>query len=274
MSERVTLHLDGRAIDAAWWNRGSAREPLVLLHEGLGSVGLWRGFPAALAEATGRAVFAYSRFGHGRSAPASLPRHVDYMHEEARLLPRVLDEAGIGPCVLVGHSDGGSIAVLHAGGSRDDRIRGLALLAPHFFVEDLTIAGIEAAREAWRSTDLPARMARHHDDPAATFWGWNDIWLDPAFRSWRIEDAVARVQVPILILQGTADEYGTVAQLELAQAVAGCMVERLLLEGARHSPHLDQGPATIEAIRAFAERIFDPQTGPGATRTAIPATAV
>lgn len=268
MSEPVTLHVEGHRLDAAWWNRASSREPLVLLHEGLGSVGLWRGFPGALAEATLRPVFAYSRPGYGRSSPASLPRGVRYMHDEAVLLPRVLDEAGIGRCILVGHSDGASIATIHAGSTQDFRIRGLALLAPHFFVEDLTIAGIEAARDAYRTTDLPARMARHHDDASATFWGWNDIWLDPAFRAWRIEDELAHVRVPVLIVQGTADEYGTKAQIELAETACYCPVERVLLEGARHSPHLDRGPETIAAIASFAERILVLHEGDGAARAA------
>ncbi len=181
----MTLELDGQIIETAWWGPPPDQAPtLVLLHEGLGCVALWRGFPERLAAATGCGVFAYSRFGYGQSAPAALPRPLTYMHEEAEdVLPRILDAAGIRRAVLVGHSDGASIAALYAGSRQDFRIAGLVLIAPHFFVEDVTVASIEAARIAYRDSDLRARLGRYHADPDNAFRGWNDVWLDPAFRA-------------------------------------------------------------------------------------------
>ena len=242
----------GQRLETAWWD-GPAGPALVLLHEGLGSVGLWRGFPAALAEATGRAVFAWSRAGYGRSDPIVPPRPLRYMHEEAEhCVGPVLDAAGIGACVLVGHSDGASIAALYAGQRRDARVRGLALLAPHFFVEDVCIDGIAAARERYRHGDLRARLARHHDDVDGAFWGWNGAWLDPAFRAWDITEAAAGIAVPTLVVQGLADPYGTAEQARVAARVIAAPVETLLLPGIGHSPHLEAAEATRDAVARFA----------------------
>ncbi len=175
------------------------------------------------------------------------------MHEEAgRRVGPVLDAAGIGDCVLVGHSDGASIAVLYAGLRRDARVRGLALLAPHFFVEDVCIEGIAAARERYLHGDLRARLARHHDDVDAAFWGWNGAWLDPAFRAWDISDAAAGITVPTLVVQGLADPYGTAEQVRVATRVIPAPVETLLLPGIGHSPHLEAPEATLAAVARFA----------------------
>ena len=223
---------------------------LVLLHEGLGSVELWRTVPDALHEATGRRVVAYSRAGYGRSGPAVLPRPVSYMHDEADVvLPALLDDLGIARPVLVGHSDGASIAVLHAGAGRP--VAGLVLIAPHVVVEDVSVASIAAAREAYATTDLRDRLARYHDDVDATFRGWNDVWLSPAFRSWDITDRLAAIAAPVLVVQGADDPYGTTRQVDLIAAGLGGPCDVLLLPGVGHAPHLEAPAEVLAAITAF-----------------------
>ncbi len=254
-----TLNIDGKHIEAVWHGPSADRAPtLVLLHEGLGCVGMWRDFPRLLAEHTGLGVLAYSRFGYGKSDPVKLPRPLSYMHDEAlQVLPRVLDAAKIEKAILVGHSDGASIAAIYAGSEQDFRVRGLVLMAPHFFVEDISIRSIEAAKVAYDKGDLRQRLVKYHGDNVdVAFRGWNDAWLDPGFRSWRIDDAVAHVRVPMLLIQGQNDEYGTTAQLELAQADSYCPVETLLLKYCRHSPHIDQPEATLRAIGEFSRHIL------------------
>ncbi len=227
------------------------RPPLVLLHEGLGSVGLWRGFPGELGEATGRRVIAFSRYGHGGSEPPREPRTPAFFHQEAlEVLPALLAEAGAEDPVLVGHSDGASIALIHAA---HHPVSALILLAPHVFVEEVTVAAIRETREAYLNGELEERMARHHDDPDAAFWGWCRVWLDPEFRSWSIEDEAARVAAPTLLIQGDADPYGSLAQLDRIEARVRGPVDRLVLPGG-HSPHLDEGDATIRSIAGFLNR--------------------
>ena len=231
-----------------------ALAPVVMLHEGLGSVAMWRDFPHRVAHATGRDVVVYSRAGYGRSSAASLPYGVRYMHDEAlTVLPALLDALGIARPFLFGHSDGASIALIHAGASGRP-VRGLALMAPHVMVEDVSIASIEAAKVAWRSTDLRARLSRHHDDVDAAFTGWNDIWLHPDFRAWSIEDETRRVRCPVLAIQGEDDEYGTMAQIERIAELAPD-VDLVRLADCRHSPHRDQPEAVIEALVRFVDRV-------------------
>ena len=252
------ITLDAKHIETAWWGPPPAEAPtLVLLHEGLGSVGLWRGFPAALQAATGFGVFAYSRFGYGRSASVTLPRPLTYMHDEARdVLGRVLDAAGIGRCILVGHSDGGSIAAIYAGEVHDPRVVGLALIAPHFFVEEISVTSIADMTRDYDTGDLRGRLARHHDDVEVAFRGWSGAWLDPAFRKWNITRQVEGIRVPMLLLQGADDAYGTVEQLRVAERHARCPVETMLIPGARHSPHIEAPEATCHAVAAFARRVL------------------
>ena len=227
--------------------------PLVLLHEGLGSVALWRSFPHDLHAATGRRTVVWSRHGYGRSAPAETPRPVTYMHHEARgPLPELLDALGLVDPVLVGHSDGASIALVHAG-SGAGTPNALVLLAPHVIVEDVSIEGIEEAREVYRSTDMGQRMARYHADPDTTFWGWNDVWLSEDFRSWDLREHLPGVTCPVLLVQGVDDQYGTLHQLDLVEEGVGGPTTRLELEDCRHSPHLDQPEATTAAVVAFLE---------------------
>jgi pimeloyl-ACP methyl ester carboxylesterase len=233
------------------------RPALVLFHEGLGSVSMWRDFPALVAAATGCQTLVYSRYGYGQSDILEEAFKPDFMHREAcEVLPELLAELGIANPLLVGHSDGASIALLHAAGKYNP-VAGLVVMAPHCFVEDISIRSIEAARLAFESTDLPARLARHHRDARRTFYGWNDIWLNPDFRTWNIEGCLPDISCPILAIQGMDDEYGTMAQIEAIarQADASPGVEVLKLADCRHSPHRDQTTAVIEAISRFADQI-------------------
>jgi pimeloyl-ACP methyl ester carboxylesterase len=239
----------GLRVEVAERAGDEARRALVLLHEGLGSVGLWRDFPGALAAATGRRVVAYSRFGHGRSDPPPAPRTPAFFHSEAlEVLPELLAAVGAPEPLLVGHSDGGSIALIHA--SRHP-VAGLALLAPHVVVEDVTVDAIRETRGEFEEGALRERMARHHDDPDAAFHGWCDVWLDPAFRAWSLEDDAALVRAPALLVQGADDPYGSLQQLDRIEARVRGPVRRLVVPGG-HSPHLEQPQAVVEAIAAFA----------------------
>jgi pimeloyl-ACP methyl ester carboxylesterase len=243
--------LDGRRLETAWWGDDSPCT-LVLLHEGLGCVALWRDVPERLAAETGCRVFAYSRFGYGQSDPAALPRPMTFMHDEALVvLPKVLDAARITRAVLIGHSDGGSIAAIHAGAVRDPRIAGVVLIAAHFFVEDLNIESIARIRTEFESTDLRSRLARYHANADNTFRGWNDAWLDPRFRDFDITRYLPDIAVPVLALQGADDPYGTEAQLKVLERTVRSPLQTLLIPGARHSPHLEAKPATMAVIAAF-----------------------
>ena len=230
---------------------------LVLLHEGLGSVSLWRDFPQRLADATGLPAFVYSRRGYGRSSPYPPPWPVRYMHDEAELLPEVLRKAGIGEHVLLGHSDGASIALLSAGAGGAPGLQGLVLEAPHVFAEEVGLRSIAQMRDAYAVTDLKARLGRHHQDPDNAFRGWNGAWLDPLFRAWNIEDALPGIRVPTLIIQGEDDEYGTLAHAEAIQRHSGGPATTLLVPRAGHSPHKDQPEAVLGGIVGFMTRLRD-----------------
>ena len=229
---------------------------LVLLHEGLGCVGLWGDFPDKLQKATGCGVFVYSRAGYGQSSPVKLPRPLSYMHDEARaVLPQLLEAIGFQRGLLIGHSDGASIAAIYAGSRQDHRVGGLVLIAPHFFTEDAGIASIEEARNAYDGGDLRTRLARWHAHVDNAFKGWNGAWLDPDFRNWDIAEFLAYIRVPVLIVQGEDDQYGTVKQIEVAERECYCPVEVALLKAARHSPQRDAPEATLSAISDFVDRV-------------------
>ncbi len=232
-----------------------AAPTLILLHEGLGSVAMWRDFPARLAARTGRAAVVYSRYGYGRSDPIAAPHAPRYMHDEALIaLPELRDALGLDDVVLVGHSDVASIALLHAGSGRWP-VRALILEAPHVFVEDVSVASIAAARDAYATGELRRRLARYHADVDSAFRGWNHAWLDPAFRTWNIEDRLPGVRCPVLAIQGADDEYGTLAQIDaIARGVAGPF-EKLVLAGCKHSPHRDQEETVLAAMAAFIARV-------------------
>ena len=224
---------------------------LVFLHEGLGSVALWRDFPARLAAATGCPALVYSRLGYGGSDPLTAARPVTYMHDEAlETLPAVLAQLGIADPILIGHSDGASIALIHAGAGRWP-VRGLILEAPHVFVEDVCVRQIERAAAAYASGDLRRSLSRVHANADATFAGWSGVWLDPAFRTWSIEDTLPRVAVPVLAIQGAEDAYGTLRQVEKIAAAGGAFVEVLVLSGCGHAPHREKPERTLAAMTSF-----------------------
>ena len=233
---------------------GAGAPTLVFLHEGLGSVATWRDFPGNVALATGCAVVVYSRYGYGQSDVLHEARRVDYMHVEAlEVLPELLAQLEVREPVLVGHSDGGSIALIHA--AARGHTKGMVVMAPHVFVEDISVKSIAEAKAAFETTDLPQKLGRYHADAAKTFWGWNDIWLHPDFRRWNIEECLPRITCPMLAVQGFDDEYGTMAQLEAIARQTGGPIELLRLAACRHSPHRDQPKVVIEAISRFIERL-------------------
>jgi len=237
--------------------RPDAAPTIVMLHEGLGSVGLWGSFPDELAAATGAGVFVYSRAGYGKSSGAKLPRTTSFMDEEAReVLPRVLDAIGFQRGFLLGHSDGASIATIYAGTVQDHRVRGLVLIAPHFFTEELGLAEIRRARKSFASGALREKLAPWHADVDIAFRSWNEPWLDPAFQKWDITDALGYIRVPILIVQGEDDQYGTLRQIEAAKDECFCPVETVVLPGTRHIPHREAPEPTLRAVADFINRLL------------------
>lgn len=251
------ISADGLSLEYRWWGPGPDEAPtLVMLHEGLGCVGLWRDVPARLAEASGFGVMAYSRAGYGASDPAPQPRPLDYMTREALdVLPQVLAGLGIASPVLVGHSDGATIAAIYAAAHP---VRAVVLMAPHFFTEPAGLAEIARAREAFEAGDLRARLARYHADPDCAFRGWNDAWLDPGFRNWDVTDAVEGISAPILAIQGADDPYGTLAQVEVIKRRARAPVEVRVMPGCGHAPHLERAEDTLSAITGFLARMGAP----------------
>jgi pimeloyl-ACP methyl ester carboxylesterase len=230
---------------------------IVLLHEGLGSAGLWGDFPDKLQAATGTGVFVYSRAGYGASTKVQLPRPLDYMHVEALdVLPKLLDRIGFRRGLLLGHSDGASIAAIYAGGVADHRVRGVAMIAPHFIVENVSVSSIAEIKQAYETTNLKEKLARWHKDVDNAFYGWNGAWLDPKFRSWDISDYLAYIRVPVAILQGGDDQYGTMRQVEIAQEECYCPVDVTIIPGAGHSPHREAPEVTLHAISEFTDRIL------------------
>ncbi len=237
--------------------RPDAAPTIVMLHQGLGCVGIWGAFPEQLASATGAGVFVYSRAGCGKSSPAKLPRPLTFMDEEALdVLPRVLDAIGFQRGILFGHSDGASIATIYAGGVQDHRVRGVVLMAPHFFTEAMGLAEIRRTKEQFAAGPLRDRLKRWHADVDATFLGWVEPWLNPDFEKWDITDALGYIRVPMLVVQGAADEYGTLRQVEAVREECYCPVETVVLPGARHSPYRDVPEATLEATAGFINRLL------------------
>ncbi len=228
---------------------------IVMLHEGLGCVALWRDFPARVAERTGMGVLVYSRQGYGQSDPADLPRPIDFMTREAQdVLPHVLDQAGIRRCVLFGHSDGATIAAIYAGTVEDHRVRGLILMAPHFFTEPMGLAEIERAGAAFETGDMRDRMAKYHRDPEGAFRGWNETWRDPRFKSWNVAEVIDYFRIPVLAIQGRNDQYGTLAQIEEIETRAYSPVETCILD-CQHAPHLEAPDAVLAAVDEFTARL-------------------
>ena len=241
-------------IECQWLNAERRDRPLmVFLHEGLGSIAMWKDFPQRLCDAANLRGLVYSRPGYGRSTPRPPEEawDLDFMHRQAHeVLPALLDALGVAePPWLFGHSDGASIALLYAARFAA-RVQGLVVLAPHILVEDLTVANIEQAREAYLTTDLPRKLGRYHDDVDSAFWGWNRIWLHPPFKQWSIEAELAAIGCPLLAVQGLDDEYGTLEQIRgIARRVPGTRL--LELADCGHSPHRDQPERLVEAVQTF-----------------------
>lgn len=260
--EFVTIDWCGRPVrlEYQWVGVRDAQAPvMVFLHEGLGSVSMWRNFPDRLCQAVGCRGLVYSRPGYGSSTPRAADEHwaPDFMHRQAsEVLPAFLGAVGVDadkqPPWLFGHSDGASIALLYAA-HHPGQLAGAIVVAPHILVEDISVASIAQARTAYLETDLRQRLARYHADPDSAFWGWNGIWLDPGFRPWRIDDQLASIQCPLMAVQGVDDEYGTLEQIRgIARKVPQC--ELLEIKACGHSPHKDQPDPLIAAVTHFFKR--------------------
>lgn len=250
----------GHALEYEWIDAGDGSRPaLVFLHEGLGSIRQWRDFPLEVARATGCRALVYNRYGYGQSDVLAEPRAPAFMHDEARIvLPEVLRTLGVRAPILVGHSDGASIAMIHAGSGYP--VRGLVLMAPHVFVEAMNVKAIAEIGASFEASGLAARLGKYHRDPVRTFRGWNDVWLLPAFREWNIEALLPAIRCPVLALQGADDQYGTAAQLEAVARQVGGPCETLMLPGCGHAPFRDQPAATLEATVRFVDSLVSRQS--------------
>ncbi|HWB79616.1 MAG TPA: alpha/beta hydrolase [Nannocystaceae bacterium] len=249
--ETFTVVAAGARLEAAWIGPHAPGPTLVLLHEGLGCIRMWRDWPDDLVRATGLRALAFSRAGYGNSDPIERPRPLDYMEREGEsVLPEVLDAAGIHDAILVGHSDGATIALVHAGTAASrPRVRGVVALAPHVFCEDCSVAAIRVAKDAWLHGDLRERLRKHHGDNVEhAFWGWNDAWLDPRFRAWNVERYLPAIEIPIALVQGADDEYGTLRQLDAIAAGVRGPVTRTVLAECGHSPHRDRPTETTAVV--------------------------
>lgn len=252
-SPSAFINVRGRSLEYRRIAAADDGPALVFLHEGLGSISQWRDFPERIVDETGLPAIVYARYGHGQSELLQQAHGVDFMHREAlESLPELLRQLDIARPILIGHSDGASIALIYAGSGYP--LRGLVAMAPHVFVEDISIEGIAAAKLAFETTDLPQKLARHHRDPVKTFYGWNDVWLAPAFRRWNIEGFLPAIRCPLLAIQGHEDEYGSMAQVEAIARQAGGPVEVLKLDQCGHSPQQDQPQIVAEAIVEFVKR--------------------
>ena len=255
-AHRDYVTVDGKRLETLRYSPSGKKLTIVVLHEGLGSVSMWKDFPERLAKSTGCGVLVYSRYGHGKSERLAEKRSVDFMHHEAQVvLPELFERCEIEAPILLGHSDGGSISIIYAG-TAPQRPAALVLEAPHVFVEDLSVSSISKIRAAYEMKDLRQKLARYHDHVDETFWGWNDIWLDPRFRSWNIEDYLNAVHCPVLVIQGENDEYGTLAQVEAIKARLP-NTETLVLPECGHSPHRDQPARTLAAISRFVRSVAE-----------------
>jgi pimeloyl-ACP methyl ester carboxylesterase len=255
-ARRDYVTVDGKRLETLRYPPRVNKRTIVMLHEGLGSVSMWKDFPGQLAKSTGCGVLVYSRYGHGKSERLVEKRSVDFMRYEARVvLPELLERCQIESPILLGHSDGGSISIIYAATALR-KPAALVLEAPHVFVEDLSVSSISKIRAVYKTTELRRKLARHHDHVDETFWGWNDIWLDPRFRSWNIEEYLNAICCPVLVIQGEDDEYGTLAQVE---AIKACLpsTETLVLPECGHSPHRDQPARTLAAISRFVRSITE-----------------
>lgn len=260
-SSLVPVHAMGRdmLIECQWLSsHRTGKDLLVFLHEGLGSVSMWKDWPEQVCNALDCRGLVFSRYGYGLSTPRPHDEKwpVSFMHVQAEVaLPALFKALGLEQerPILFGHSDGGSIALLYAA-MYPERVKAIAVAAPHIFVEDITISNIENARTAYLSTDLPRKLGRYHQDPDSAFWGWNDIWLNPEFRAWNIEAFLDKIRCPVLAIQGEEDEYGSLEQIRGIQRIAA-QTELCIVPRCGHSPHRDQPAAVIQALGAFASSL-------------------
>jgi pimeloyl-ACP methyl ester carboxylesterase len=249
------FRVGGRRLEFRSWATPDASTTILLLHEGLGCVGLWLDFPERLAAASGCNVLAFSRGGYGQSDAIDLPRPLDYMTREAQeVLPHVVDATGVDRVILVGHSDGATIAAIHAGSVRDARVKGVVLIAPHFFTEPMGLASISAAKQAYEQGDLRQKLARWHRHVDCAFRGWSDAWLDPGFICWNVESFLAGIEAPVALIQGDADAYGTLAQVRAVERGVRGRVETHALPGIGHSPHREACEETITIVAGFVQQ--------------------
>ena len=258
MTNPLRLHVGGHQLEYVWLGPAPDQAPtIVFLHEGLGSVSMWRDFPQQVVEATGYGALVYSRAGYGNSDSINLPRQVSFMHDEAlKVLPEVIEKLNLRDVLLFGHSDGGSIALIYAGSGKATKVRALILEAPHVFVEDLSIESIQLAKDNYENGSLRAGLARYHDDNVdCAFRGWNDIWLAPEFRAWNIESYLPNIQVPALIIQGEEDQYGTHRQVEAIENQCSGIVKTVGLANCGHSPHRDQTQLVLDSVTGFLNEI-------------------
>ncbi len=250
------LGLGSTVLEYATWGPAPADAPtIVLLHEGLGCVALWRDFPQRLSEMTGFGVFAFSRRGYGQSDAAQLPRPLNYMSLEAcEVLPQVLQAIGSQRHILLGHSDGASIASIYAGRVHDEHLQAIVTMAPHFFTEDIALREIAHAKLAYENGTLKAGLSRYHKDPDNAFWGWNDSWLHPDYKAWDIRDVVDTIRVPVLAIQGEQDQYGTLDQIAVLQKRCQSSVDTFILDSCRHAPYIDQADQVLTRVSAFCHQ--------------------
>ena len=236
-----------------------ARPTIVLLHEGLGCVSRWHDLPATLSERTGCGVLVYSRQGYGRSDPVELPRPLSFMDDEAaKVLPAILDHWNLQKVFLAGHSDGATISALYAGGVQDHRIRGVVLMAPHFYNEQACISSVLATRREYEHGDLKQRLARHQGDNVdCAFYGWSEPWTDPRFADWEMRDQLAHIRVPVLLIWGAKETFATFGQVEAAREACYCPLELVVLEDTVHWPHREQPEATVDAVCGFVSHLMN-----------------
>lgn len=247
----------GQRLETEWFGPPPAEAPtLVLLHEGLGCVAMWRGFPRALAEATGCGTLVYSRVGYGKSDPVGLPRPLTYMEDEARtVLPALLARLELREVVLVGHSDGASIALVAAG--TGVATAGVVAEAPHVFCEDVSVASVARAKDAFMAGDLRVRLGRYHGDNVdGAFWGWAGAWSDPRFRGWNIESVLPAIRVPVLVVHGEDDPYGSLRQVEAIERGCSGPVTRCVLAGVGHSPHRERAAEVLAVVVGFVRSLL------------------
>ena len=253
------LLIDGKRLETAWHGPSPKDAPtLVFLHEGLGCVTMWGNFPSKMAAATGCGALVYSRLGYGNSDPCVLPRPIRFMHDEGLdVLHELLDVSGIRECILIGHSDGGSIAIIYAGGTKATPLRGFITEAAHVFCEDITVHSIRDAREKYRKGNLRQKLEKYHGgNTDYAFWGWNDVWLHPDFGDWNIEEYLSGIRVPMLVIQGDNDKYGTAAQVRSISRHVSTSAKVVTLSDCGHSPHREHEASVFQVIVDFISRTF------------------